>query len=264
MRFKIYYITGTRNTERAAKLIQLQLNSMNHECTIVNWIHNDFDNTNKIDAIGFASPVHSLREPLPFRNRLKQISKFSTEEKIPIFIIACCEANTGAFFYRIAKLLQRKNCNIFAIYTYYAPSNFMMSSKLFERNPKEQDPIRDHGLLEFAKNLPVLAKKNEPIEIKRKLLSGIFASVFAKDWSLRYLLGRKIIVDETLCSKCGECAKICISQCIKLNPFPIVNMKKCVVCVGCISLCPNNALNTKRTKGKRRYKGLGKLNIQPI
>jgi len=77
-------------------------------------------------------------------------------------------------------------------------------------------------------------------------------------------LEQKIIVDEMLCSKCGECAKICISQCIKLNPFPIVNMKKCVVCVRCISLCPNNALNTKRSKGKKRYKGLGTLNIQPI
>jgi ferredoxin/flavodoxin len=264
MRFKIFYITGTRNTERAAKLIQLQLNSMNHECTIVNWIHNDFTNTNKIDAIGFASPVHSLREPLPLRNRLKQISKFTTEEKIPIFIIACCEANTGAFFYRVAKILKKKKFSIIATYTYYAPSNFLMYSKLFERNPKEQDPIRDRGVLEFAKSLPVFVKKKEPIKVKRKIFSGIFASLFAKDWSLRIVLGRKIIVDETKCTKCGNCVKICIAQCIKLDPFPIVNMKKCVVCVGCISLCPNDALDTKITRGRKRFKGLGKLNVQPI
>ena len=109
-----------------------------------------------------------------------------------------------------------------------------------------------------------MVTKNEPINIKRKLFSGIFVSLFAKDWSLRYILGKKIIVDEPKCNKCGECANICISQCIKLNPFPIVNMKKCVVCVGCISLCPNEALDTKSTKGKKRFKGLGKLNIQAI
>ena len=264
MRFKIYYITGTRNTKRAAKLIQLQLRSMNHECSIINWIHNDFNNYDEVDAFGFASPVHTLREPTPFRNRLIQLSKFKSTERIPTFIIACCEANTGAFFYRIAKLLQKKNFNIIGTHTYYAPSNFLMYSRLFERNPKEQDPIRDRGVLEFAKNLPVLVRKNEPIKIKRKLKSGIFTSIFAKDWSLRFILGRKIIVDETKCNKCGKCAKICISQCINLDPFPIVNMKKCVVCVGCISLCPTNALDTKITKGKKRFNGLGKLNIQPI
>ena len=139
-----------------------------------------------------------------------------------------------------------------------------MNSRLFERNPKEQDPIRDHNVLEFAKSLPILVKKNESIKIKRKIKSEIFGFVFAKDWSLRYILGRKIVVDETKCNKCGECEKLCIGQCIKLDPFPIVNMKKCVVCVGCISLCPTNALDTKITKGKKRFNGLGKLNIQPI
>ena len=83
MRFKIYYITGTRNTKRAVKLIKLQLNSMNHECAIINWIHNDFNNHDEIDAIGFASPVHSLREPTPFRERLKKLPVFESEEKIP-------------------------------------------------------------------------------------------------------------------------------------------------------------------------------------
>ena len=145
MRFKIYYITGTRNTKRAAKLIQLQLRSMNHECTIINWIHNDFDCYDEIDAIGFASPVHYLREPTPFRSKLKELTKFESEEKIPAFIIACCEANLGAFFNRIAKVLDKKNFNIIGTYTYYAPSNFLMFSKLFERSPKEQDPISHSG-----------------------------------------------------------------------------------------------------------------------
>ena len=126
MRFKIYYITGTRNTKRAAKLIQLQLRSMNHECSIINWIHNDFNNYDEVDAFGFASPVHTLREPTPFRNRLIQLSKLKSTNRIPTFIIACCEANTGAFFYRIAKLLQKKNFNIIGTHTYYAPSNFLM------------------------------------------------------------------------------------------------------------------------------------------
>ncbi|MHA1886225.1 MAG: hypothetical protein ACW96S_14315 [Promethearchaeota archaeon] len=248
-------MTGTRNTERSVKLIQFQLNSMNHECEIINWIYNDFKYDDRIDAIGFASPVHTLREPTPFGNRLKELPKFDSEFECPSFLIACCEANTGAYFNRVSRLLQKKNFNIIGTHTYYAPSNFLMSRRLFERNPKEQDPIRDYGVLKFAQDLPSLISKNEPIKIKRKLKSEIFTVIFAKDWALRFILGKKIVV---------ECAKICIGQCIKMDPFPIINMKKCVVCVGCINLCPNNALDTKITKGKKRFRGLGEINIKSI
>lgn len=50
-----------------------------------------------------------------------------------------------------------------------------------------------------------------------------------------------IEIDPDKCIKCGECERVCKSQCIKL-PEMIVNNSRCVVCFDCTSVCPNNAI----------------------
>lgn len=262
MHIKIYYISGTGNTKRAVELIRLQLNSMNHKCSIVDWVHNDFNNWNDADAFGFAAPVHAFREPTPFRKKVKNLPK-SVDKQIPVFIIASCAGAAGNIFYRTAKLLKKKGVRIIATYTYYAMDNVLMWAKSFEKSKNKLDPDRNRKVLEFAKTLSGVIEKNKPIKIKRNLGGSIIA-VITKDWNLRIMVSNNIFVDENLCIQCGTCAERCISQCINLDPYPVINMKKCVVCLACINLCPKDALNSKKTIGKLRFKGPGKLEIQPI
>ena len=74
----------------------------------------------------------------------------------------------------------------------------------------------------------------------------------SSDFNLRLVLG-KIKVDEELCTKCGTCEKMCPTNAIKLDPFPVIS-NKCTGCVGCINLCPSGALNSSSTKNKQQYK----------
>ena len=255
-------MTGTGNTKRAAKLVQLQLNSMGHDCEVLNWIHEDFESWDAADAFGFAAPVHSFREPTPFRNNLKSLPKSPNDRHIPVFILSSCEGAVGNFYYRVAKILKKKGATIIGVKTFYAPSNVLMWEKSIERSI-DHDPSHDKAILYFAKQLPELIEKNEPLPIKRHFWSGLFAAL-TKDWGLRAMIRGKIKVDESLCIQCGLCAQNCIAQCIHLDPYPKINMKECVACLGCINLCPKDALNAKNTIGKRRFKGLGKISVSPL
>ena len=138
-----------------------------------------------------------------------------------------------------------------------------MWEKSFARSQKEVDPVKDNSLLYFAKNIPELIRENNPHKIKRSIIWGFVAAI-VKDWELRMILRKGIKVDKEKCNKCGQCARNCLAQCITLDPFPFVNNKKCVVCLGCINLCPKDALDAKNTKGNERFKGLGKINVNPL
>ncbi|MHA1148080.1 MAG: EFR1 family ferrodoxin [Promethearchaeota archaeon] len=263
MQINIYYMTGTNNSKRAAKLLELQLNSMNHQSKAINWLDHEFDGWDSADAFGFIAPVHSFREPTPFRKRIKALPKNSKSSKKPVFIISCCEGMPGQFYKRVAKQLKKKDINIIGVKTYYGPSNVLMWKKSFNRSQKDVDPEKDNSILLFAKKLPELIEKNERYKVKGNLFWGFIAAM-VKNWNLRVMLKGGIKVDETKCNKCGKCAKNCMAQCISLDPFPIVNMKKCVVCLGCINLCPKDALDAENTKGKERFRGLGKIKTSPL
>ncbi|MHA1437201.1 MAG: 4Fe-4S binding protein [Promethearchaeota archaeon] len=117
--------------------------------------------------------------------------------------------------------------------------------------------------LEFAKEISSKIENNKQIKIKNKFFLNVLGSL-VRDWNLRAMIRWKIKVDNLKCTKCGICAEKCIAQCIILDPYPKIQMKKCVVCLACINLCPNDAINSKNTIGKERYRGPPKLNILPI
>ena len=260
MQIKIYFMTGTNNSKRAAKLAELQLNSMNHECAAINWLDHEFDGWNSAEAFGFIAPVHSFREPSPFRKRLKSLPK--TSKNVPVFILSSCEGMPGNFYYRVAKILKKKGATIIGVKTYFGPSNVIMWQKSIERGKTNDIEKNDKSVLHFAKNLPELINKNEKYKVKRSLW-GIFAAM-TKDWGLRAMIKGDIKVNEEICTQCGLCAKNCMAQCITLDPYPVINMKKCVVCLGCINLCPNDALDAKNTIGKKRFKGLSKVPLSSL
>lgn len=51
-------------------------------------------------------------------------------------------------------------------------------------------------------------------------------------------------IDPDACTLCGECVRVCKSECIKL-PDKTVDTSRCVVCFDCTAACPNEAINYK-------------------
>ncbi len=60
----------------------------------------------------------------------------------------------------------------------------------------------------------------------------------------------RIYIDESACTKCGRCDRICKSSCMSFRNGE-VDFSRCVACYNCLSICPDNAVkysvNHKKT-----------------
>ncbi|HUK76749.1 MAG TPA: DUF362 domain-containing protein [Thermoleophilia bacterium] len=60
------------------------------------------------------------------------------------------------------------------------------------------------------------------------------------------LTSRPRLVDESACTRCGDCAQICGASAITLAPTPVYDDAKCVRCYACTEICPTAAIQDVR------------------
>lgn len=66
-------------------------------------------------------------------------------------------------------------------------------------------------------------------------------------------------VDDTICSGCGECEKICPFMAIKVKEIAAVDWEKCLGCGVCVERCPEVALELIRDRNKAEPMDVQKL-----
>ncbi|TFF85645.1 MAG: hypothetical protein EU551_03575 [Promethearchaeota archaeon] len=252
MKFAIFYLSMTGNTKYASEMIKKGIEESGNSCDLLDINGLEFYDFDKYDIFGFGCPVFAFREPKPVRKFIKGLKEFN-HFNCNCFIFCTCEGNNGNALYRMAKNLRRKGCQIFAKETFYYPSSYIVwnkKDKEFNMDPKEINKA-----IEFGKTLNTTFKEFKDDGTKLKFSWSPFSAIlgfFSSDTSLRFYLG-KIKVDEDKCTKCSKCAEICPINAIELNPYPEFS-KDCIGCCGCINMCPEGALDSKKTKNKPKYK----------
>jgi len=69
-----------------------------------------------------------------------------------------------------------------------------------------------------------------------------------------HALGERSI-DGQACTKCGTCAKGCLTGAIRLDPLPVFDAALCCGCWRCYNRCPSRAIHTKKCAGTPFYAG---------
>ncbi len=259
----IYYMSGTGNTRRAAELVQLQLRALGQACEVINWTREEFQGWASADAFGFATPTHSYREPTPFKKRLQALPSVPANTRMPVFLIAGCAGEDGNVFARVGKRLRQKGAAVVGCHVYVAPFNVLTWPEWMTRINANSNAVQDQLVLQFARTLPELLTEGTNLSLHKRLMYSIVAAIAWDPLVRRFLLG-KLDVDETKCVQCGKCTDGCMAQCIYLDPFPRFDRKRCVSCMGCVNLCPNDAIDSKKTWKKPRYRGFGPIMLQPL
>lgn len=104
----------------------------------------------------------------------------------------------------------------------------------------------DAAFCDFEQLAPLLEKIENPSRIDiPKLYKNPFANLFP---SLRSRLGLKLYKNAN-CDSCDICAKHCSFKAIKSG----VTNSKCIRCLKCVTVCPNNALDFKLRLPMRIY-----------
>lgn len=114
---------------------------------------------------------------------------------------------------------------------------------------------RDYGESNI-KNITILGDDYKKLNLKfipPKDSMSIKALRLIKFKPIRNLLLEHSVIDNSLCIKCGECAKICPPKALTIKPkeFPKLKKKQCIRCWCCAEVCPQNAIS----KSKRPLPG---------
>jgi len=259
MRCKIFYVSFSGNTKRAAERVKQGIETSGHSCELVEMrdVSGDItvDDVKGCDLLGFMSPVYCFREPSVWRRFL---ARFPRLESQPAFIGASAGGSFGNYFYRVEKQLAQKGIYSIGTIAITAPRSYVPWNKI-EETYDERELVRaqEFGAKLFSEYEEIVVQKKKLLPpINFNLRGAILGSFGGHDKTLRKPLG-KILVDEKLCIKCGICLDNCAWGVIAMAPnetFPQFDIQKCGGCCACINLCPKGALRTKKTQGKIRYR----------
>ena len=240
---KIYYFSGTGNTLWSAKKIA-ELSSDKSELLNIGIEAEKEKIVLEADAVVILFPAYAYGPPYIVRHFIQK-----AEFKTPyIAAFATYGSSPGGALAEIRRVLKRKGLSISYTGSIAAVENYIA---IF--GPPKPEIEKERLLLQQTDTEEVIRVLNErrknSIKMFRPFSSLIYFlfSIALKIFYRWYRLGKD-------CNGCGICEKVCpVSAIVIKNGRPKFD-KKCEHCQGCITWCPQRAINFGRiTKHTPRY-----------
>lgn len=257
MRCIICYFSGSGNTKLACRYIVKNIKDVEFE--LFNIVKTDIPDIEKYDVCGFATFTDWLGPPYLFQTF---IEKLPQQNNKLAFVFNTYGYISGRTLNMLNKLVTTKGFKVFAGYSLHTPESYppmIVKGKGCEEAPsKKEMKDFDHFILELNQ---LFNNIKEGKEVKRKRISMGLSNCLLPNFSrtkARRDMGEKY-VDESLCTECGTCEKLCPYEAINLVPKPVFNMNNCYGCWVCYNHCPNKAIYTERYRGIGHYPNPNKL-----
>ncbi|MFA6848949.1 MAG: EFR1 family ferrodoxin [Selenomonadaceae bacterium] len=231
-----YYYSGTGNTLLIVKEMIKTFSVKGIQVTFHKIEDTDPKAIDTTTPLGIAFPV-AFQSTLPFVwNFLQALPK---AKKTPVFMIDTMMAFSGAIVGPLKKILTEKGYNCIGACEIVMPNNWFPKQLKAEENGKKiNNGIRKAR--EYAGNLIEGTTYWGRIPFLSKGLYYLCCNNFVMQ-RINLAEGRKIIVDEKKCIKCGLCSKLCPVNNINMKEYPEWH-DSCELCMRCLSFCPVNAV----------------------
>jgi NAD-dependent dihydropyrimidine dehydrogenase PreA subunit/flavodoxin len=219
------------------------------------------------ERLGVCFPVHAWRPPTII---CKFIERLKVNSPTPFYFYSLCTAGdtVGEAMNIFEKLLRNYGYTLDSCFSILMPESyvglpFMDVDKLDKEAEKKQiaeERIREIGQLIFdrQRNIQQLTYGKWP-KTNSRLLGWYFYKHLITD--------RKFWVNETRCTHCGKCSRICPVDNITMSKEKYPEWKHnglCMTCFACYHHCPTHAIEFgKQTRHKGQY-FYDKNNIYPI
>ena len=245
----LFYFSGTGNTRLVAAAAQKEFLHKGYSCRLVE-INSGTDTKDLKDdeVLGIAYPVYGLGLPGIVERFLKGLPSVKKGDS---FIIANAHSNSGLSISKAEKILQGKGFSVSGAVSTYTPSSSIITE---ETEPDdiagEMRASAVEKTVEFVGSLinDRIVKETGSVTVRERLVSVLFKTVMPAP------VVKKAYATDS-CSGCGKCAADCPVQNIVINDGKPSWGRSCEVCMRCINLCPNNAIEMMGSEGRARYKG---------
>ena len=238
----ILYFSGTGNSLAIARQLAEQLNEQ--LMPLVDAVEVDLTSEKRI---GLVFPTYDFNMPPAVRNLIPKLQMSAASY---VFAVTTCGAQAGNSLWTLRRLLRQKGIGLAYAHKIRVPDN---SAIAFGRNPNEQTWKFD----KFAYRLDhiiadVKEQKHELHFAWWSLAGGIMGWSFLENGMLRTF---HPVVDETKCTGCKTCARICPMNNIAVDEKAGIG-PHCTICLGCVHVCPQQAIrvNGREALKERQYR----------
>lgn len=236
----IYYFSGTGNTLLVVNEVAKALQQHGKEVNLYKITNSDPTTINLKHVIGLAFPV-AVFSTYPFVWDF--INKLPHTNGTEIFMLDSLAGFSGGIVGPLKKVLHKKGYETIGAYEFIMPGNYGKAipspTKIRKKIAKMQTKAA-----KFAELL--IAGKTHWYRIP--WLSDLvrLLSRSNKPWQS---MSKNITINKNLCNKCGICARLCPTKCIKMRDYP-EKQDGCVACMRCVAFCPQNAIlyKSKQTR----------------
>ncbi len=219
MAIKIFCFSGSGNSLSVAKFLSEKL-----DAEIVEISYDEIPYEAKVSIVIF--PVYCQNIPSVVINFLRRL-----KGKYAVLIATYGKISHGNVLYEASQMLGPDLIGAAYIPMKHTYSDLNLNNKhLFETEPLQK----------------IIERINFPQKIfLPKCKKNIFADFFPT-WRSRVALK---IISNSNCNSCGLCENKCSFNAIKKG----ITNKKCIRCLRCVKLCPNNALYIKKSLILKMY-----------
>ena len=211
------------------------------------------------ERLGFVFPVYSWAPPKLVLDFVKKMTIKVPEpvegptSKLYLYFACTCGDNCGHTEKVFRKAVEEKGWSLSACFSVQMPETYigMAGFKLDTEKDAQLKIDRADDIL--MRNIPRLLNKECFSEIVKGSLPWLKTYLVNPGFNRFATDDSKYHVDEK-CTLCGECARVCPLQNIKLVKDEPIWQGNCTMCMACYHHCPGNHLQYgKATKGKGQY-----------
>lgn len=257
MRGLICYCSNTGNTELVCRYIDKNIS--NAQFDFYNISEGGYFNLDEYDIIGFGTYTYWWGIPEVLENFLNSLNNQKNKNA---FIFNTYSYFSGNTQNEMFTKLKEKGFKIIAAHSLHVPTSYPPKRAKKKKNSGSPNFKEFWDFNCFINKLDGyidrLSKERKVDEVKiRTKVIGFILCKYLKPRIKN--IKRKKLVDTKLCTKCGECERVCPYDAVIFKKEKITfDKSKCRDCWACFNNCPQQAIYTEDVKGDSQYRGPSK------
>ena len=243
----IYYYSATGNSLYAAKFIAQRLTETELRSIPEELAAERFDA--QADRIGFVFPLHYLSMPLQVEEFVERLSL--REAPYLFAIVTCGVPYWGRPFLDMDEILARKGRKLHGAWFLRLVSNYLPY-----RDTAAEWRIRIRAWFAEQKLQGIAESIEQKEHHSTWQILRDMCRRYHEEWREKQgKIDENFSCDKSKCTSCGLCERVCPTGNILRPEGHPVWQHKCVECLGCLHICPSEAIDYGGvTQGRRRYR----------
>jgi ferredoxin len=235
----IYYFTSTGNSLAIAKRI-------GGEMVSIPQVIDDGSKEYYDDVIGIIFPIYGFFIP-------KMVRRFLSEKKLVadyVFAIGTYGNLPGACMRNVQRFAAEHDNHVDYAESLLMVDNYLPGFDIEEQIRKLPEKNPDGNLARIITEIESQTRRESTASLRWRTLTALIQ--VGEKVAMKATQAQNYIVNKD-CNQCGTCEKVCPSGNITVSK-KVVFADKCEWCLGCVHLCPQNAIHLKNEKSATRWR----------